>query len=59
MPQLSARYKWLFVTGSYYAKTGFDFDDSGSTHGKRVRGHGRRWCSGCWSREHHVVFDLR
>jgi len=28
IPQLSARYKWLFVTGSYYAKTGFDFDDS-------------------------------
>jgi hypothetical protein len=28
IPQISARYKWLFVTGSYYAKTGFDFDDS-------------------------------
>ncbi|MGH8589114.1 MAG: hypothetical protein ACREXX_07180 [Gammaproteobacteria bacterium] len=28
IPQLSARYKWLFVTGSYYAKTGFDFDDT-------------------------------
>jgi hypothetical protein len=28
IPQLSARYKWLFVTSSYYAKTGFDFDDS-------------------------------
>lgn len=28
IPQLSARYKWFFVTGSYYAKTGFDFDDS-------------------------------
>ena len=28
IPQLSARYKWLFVTGSYYAKTGFDFDNS-------------------------------
>ena len=31
IPQLSARYKWLFVTGSYYAKTGFDFDDSAAT----------------------------
>ena len=28
IPQLSARYKWLFVTGSYYAKTDFEFDDS-------------------------------
>jgi hypothetical protein len=26
IPQLSARYKWLFVTGSYYSKTGFDFE---------------------------------
>ncbi len=31
IPQLSARYKWLFVTGSYYAKTNFDFDDSLAT----------------------------
>jgi hypothetical protein len=31
IPQLSARYKWLFATGSYYAKTGFDFDDSAGT----------------------------
>ncbi|MGH8565410.1 MAG: hypothetical protein ACREXW_15485 [Gammaproteobacteria bacterium] len=31
IPQISARYKWLFVTGSYYAKTGFDFDDSAAT----------------------------
>jgi hypothetical protein len=31
IPQISARYKWLFVTGSYYAKTGFDFDDSVAT----------------------------
>lgn len=31
IPQISARYKWLFVTGSYYAKTGFDFDDSRAT----------------------------
>jgi hypothetical protein len=31
IPQLSARYKWLFVTGSYYAKTGFDFDDTEGT----------------------------
>ncbi|MGQ0592051.1 MAG: hypothetical protein ACT4QB_05210 [Gammaproteobacteria bacterium] len=31
IPQISARYKWLFVTGSYYAKTGFDFDDSEAT----------------------------
>jgi hypothetical protein len=31
IPQLSARYKWFFVTGSYYAKTGFDFDDSTAT----------------------------
>jgi hypothetical protein len=31
IPQISARYKWLFVTGSYYAKTGFDFDDSQAT----------------------------
>lgn len=28
IPQLSARYKWLFVTGGYYAKTRFSFDDS-------------------------------
>lgn len=28
IPQLGMRYKWLFVTGSYYAKTGFDFDDT-------------------------------
>ena len=26
IPQLSARYKWLFVTGSYYSKTEFDFE---------------------------------
>ncbi|MGH8478418.1 MAG: hypothetical protein ACREXK_02295 [Gammaproteobacteria bacterium] len=26
IPQLSARYKWLFATGSYYSKTGFDFE---------------------------------
>jgi len=26
IPQLSARYKWLFVTGSYYSKTDFDFE---------------------------------
>lgn len=26
IPQLSLRYKWLFITGSYYAKTDFDFD---------------------------------
>jgi hypothetical protein len=31
IPQLSARYKWLFVTGSYYAKTGFNFDDTSAT----------------------------
>jgi hypothetical protein len=31
IPQISARYKWLFVTGSYYAKTGFDFDNSEGT----------------------------
>jgi len=31
IPQISARYKWLFVTGSYYAKTGFDFDDTLAT----------------------------
>ena len=31
IPQISARYKWLFVTGSYYAKTGFDFDDTTAT----------------------------
>jgi hypothetical protein len=27
IPQLSVRYKWLFVSGGYYAKTRFDFDD--------------------------------
>jgi hypothetical protein len=26
IPQLSARYKWLFFTGSYYSKTEFDFE---------------------------------
>ena len=26
IPQLSVRYKWLFVTGSYYSKTEFDFE---------------------------------
>ncbi len=26
IPQLSAKYKWLFVTGSYYSKTQFDFE---------------------------------
>ncbi len=26
IPQLSARYKWLFATGSYYSKTQFDFE---------------------------------
>ena len=26
IPQLSVRYKWLFVTGSYYSKTQFDFE---------------------------------
>jgi hypothetical protein len=31
VPQLSVRYKWFFVAGSYYAKTGFDFDDSVAT----------------------------
>jgi len=31
IPQISARYKWLFATGSYYAKTGFDFDDTRAT----------------------------
>ncbi|MGH9896424.1 MAG: hypothetical protein ACREA0_31395, partial [bacterium] len=36
IPQISARYKWLFVTGSYYAKTGFDFDDSEVTASARV-----------------------
>jgi len=36
IPQLSARYKWFFVTGSYYAKTGFDFDDSKATTEARV-----------------------
>jgi hypothetical protein len=36
IPQISARYKWLFVTGSYYAKTGFDFDDTRATTSARV-----------------------
>ena len=26
IPQLSAKYKWLFVTGSYYSKTEFEFE---------------------------------
>ena len=26
IPQLSVRYKWLFVTGSYYSKTEFEFE---------------------------------
>ncbi|MDQ3776233.1 MAG: hypothetical protein M3461_18690 [Pseudomonadota bacterium] len=28
IPQLSVRYQWLIVTGSYYSKTGFDFGTS-------------------------------
>lgn len=31
IPQLSARYKWLFVTGSYYSKTNFDFEPTFAT----------------------------
>ena len=32
IPQLSARYKWLFVTGSYYSKTEFDFEPTFEGH---------------------------
>jgi hypothetical protein len=31
IPQLSVKYKWLFVTGGYYPKTQFEFDDSVTT----------------------------